>query len=320
MFYYQKFRSHNQQPPPVLVPRTMPWKFPPAPPLKTQAATNLVEAIRNQYSWSHVVHRATFLLTTICLITAYFATGRFSLFWQDLLYELSAKGFPLTTPQFRAWSVLLGHLSWVGVGSALLFLFPFAPRFFRPAHPRERASWNSEQLSKKPWHWFRFQFRKPPNGQSVWVWWVLGGYCVSCWLFNLADWANHFLLPDAVLQLSNESVVSQLVAPEFNDRTASLIGYIAPCLSAPLWEELLYRGFLLPGLWSCLFRHNFSLAALVQAVVFSAHHMSLVAALPLAVLGYAWAVLYGLSGNLWTVCLVHALWNSRVFLTGWLGL
>jgi hypothetical protein len=172
-FYYQRFRSPTQPLPPVLVPQTMPWKFPPAPPSTTQAATNLVEAIRNQYSWPHVVHRATFLLTMTCLITAYFATGRFSVFWQDILYELSAKGFPLTTPQFRAWSVLLGHLSWVGVGSALLFLFPFAPRFFRPSHPRELASSNSEaeQLPKKPWHWFRFQFSSPRNGQSVWVWW-----------------------------------------------------------------------------------------------------------------------------------------------------
>ncbi len=169
LFYYQRFRSPTQ--PPMLVPQKMPWKFPPAPSPTTEAATNLVEAIRNQYSWPHVVHRATFLWTAVCLITAYFATGRFSLFWQDMLYELSAKGFPLTTPQFRAWSVLLGHLSWVGVGSASLFLFPFAPRFFRSAFPRDLTSSNSEQLSKKPWHWFRFQFRKPQNGQSVWVWW-----------------------------------------------------------------------------------------------------------------------------------------------------
>lgn len=170
LLYYKRYRSqaHQPAPPPILVPRTMPWKFPPAPSSQSNstATSNLIDAIRSQYSWPHVVHRATFLLTTICLVTAYFATGRFSLYWQDILYELSAKGWPITTPQFRAWSVLLGHLSWAAVGSGLLYLIPFAPRFFR--RPCE-----ADQPTNKPWHWFRFQFNKPRNGKSVWVWWYV---------------------------------------------------------------------------------------------------------------------------------------------------
>lgn len=193
--YYKRFRSHATQRPPVLVPKTMPWKFPPAPPSPSSPSdgaantSHLLEAIRSQYSWPHVVHRATFLLTTICLVTAYFATGRFSLYWQDILYELSAKGFPFTTPQFRAWSVLLGHLSWVGVGSGLLYLMPFAPRFFRrQVDSREIAASNvsdeNEKTLSKPWHWFRFQFRKPSNGKSVWVWWCVFIFPM-CFRFSL---------------------------------------------------------------------------------------------------------------------------------------
>ncbi len=141
---------------------------------------------------------------------------------------------------------------------------------------------------------------------------------VSSWLFNVADLINQYVLTDQVMQdYARESVVTQLVNPENNDIWASLVGYIAPCLSAPWWEETLYRGFLLPALTQVV---GFREAVFWQGVVFSAHHMSITAALPLAVLGWTWALLYAQSGNLWTVIFIHALWNSRVFLSSWLGL
>lgn len=289
-----------------LTPQKLPWNLPSmlAEPLTNNSTTDVSDdteaAAGSSPNWPAVVHRGTFLITTASLVYAYFATGRLSLFWQDTLYQMSAKGWQLTAPLFRAWTVLLGHLSWVFTGSVLLAAIPAAPRFFGS--------------SKQPKRWFRFRFKR-----EKWWLWVLGGYLVSSWVFNLADWANHYILPAQVLQEGTESsVVSQLVAPEHNDRAASLLGYIAPCLTAPIWEEILYRGFLLAGLshWT----GRFHLSAVLQAVVFSAHHMSLAAALPLFVLGYAWAVMYGLSRNLWTVCFIHALWNSRVFLGSWLGL
>jgi membrane protease YdiL (CAAX protease family) len=304
------------------LPKQMPWKFPSATTDNssqngdnkdednTAQSQNVNTTALSTANWPAIVHRGTFLITTALLVTAYFGTGRLSLFWQDTLYQMSAAGWSLTAPLFRAWTVLLGHMSWVAVGTCLLASIPRSPRFFATASQNKNDN-NSVERSN---HWFRFDINN-----SHWWLWVVGGYFVSSWLFNVADWANNYILPAQVLQLGSESsVVSQLVAPENNDRAASIIGYIAPCITAPVWEEVLYRGFLLAGLtqWT----NNFQVAAILQAIVFSAHHMSMAAGLPLAVLGWTWAVLYRLSGNLWTVCLVHALWNSRVFLGSWLGL
>lgn len=69
--------------------------------------------------------------------------------------------------------------------------------------------------------------------------WVVGGYFVSSSLFNMADLANQFLCP---LPPDTESVVVKIINPENNDVAAMAVGSIAPCISAPWWEEVLYRG------------------------------------------------------------------------------
>lgn len=47
--------------------------------------------------------------------------------------------------------------------------------------------------------------------------------------------------------------------------------------------------------------------------------MSLSGMLPLGTLGYLWAVIYIMSGNLMVPMVIHAMWNSRVFLGSLLG-
>jgi membrane protease YdiL (CAAX protease family) len=140
---------------------------------------------------------------------------------------------------------------------------------------------------------------------------------VSSWFFNVADFANQYILPIQILQDAQESIVSQLVNPEHNDILASIVGYVAPCVTAPWWEELLYRGFCLPAFSQLM---GYKWAVFWQGIVFSAHHMSWTGALPLAVLGWTWAVVYTKSRNLSIVVLIHMMWNSRVFLGSWLGL
>jgi membrane protease YdiL (CAAX protease family) len=39
-----------------------------------------------------------------------------------------------------------------------------------------------------------------------------------------------------------------MINPEDNDIAALAVGAIAPCVCAPWWEEVLYRGFMLPAL------------------------------------------------------------------------
>ncbi|GKY93655.1 hypothetical protein MPSEU_000332900 [Mayamaea pseudoterrestris] len=374
---------------------------------------------QSSFPWHLPRHNLRFRLTTtltfLLLIQAYFLTGRMSIFWEDLLYELSARDFEITVPLFRALTVLLGHVSWVVVGVSLLTWLPRPPRFFQaaadanlitngigniPASPNNNKAGDDDSIvddvptprlpppptsgtrvvkklfrtdistlysqaglpptkattqrldvtttnekkndgsqqppsvyekgngsnesgsrreqmaapasldSNNPYYWFS-------SGSNHWMWWTIGGYFVSSWLFNLADLANQYILPSTILQDAQESTVSQLVNPENNDFLASAVGYIAPCITAPWWEEVLYRGFCLPALTQLI---GYQWAVLWQGIVFSAHHMSLTGALPLAVLGWTWAVVYTKSRNIFTVMMIHMLWNSRVFLGSWLGL
>jgi membrane protease YdiL (CAAX protease family) len=274
-----------------------------------------------EFAW--IRFRISMMITLAALVKAYFQTGTYSLFWEDLLYSMSAAGWPLTIPLSRSIQVLAGHLTWVAAGSTILWTVPRPPPFFHSPIPISQSSSiingsnggssNRSVPAASSYQWFRMSLTK-----CNWLWWTIGGYFVSSWLFNIADAMNRYILPAQVLQDAAESVVTQLVQPEHNDVWASVIGYIAPCITAPVWEELLYRGFLLAGLTAWTGSWHFS--CILQAILFSAHHMSITAALPLAVLGYTWAVLYTHSRNLWTVIAVHAMWNSRVFFGSWFGL
>lgn len=68
---------------------------------------------------------------------------------------------------------------------------------------------------------------------------MVGGYFVSSSLFNLADLVNQFVCP---IPPDTESLVVQMINPEDNDVAAMAVGSIAPCITAPWWEEVLYRG------------------------------------------------------------------------------
>uniref|UniRef100_A0A7S1XHH8 CAAX prenyl protease 2/Lysostaphin resistance protein A-like domain-containing protein n=1 Tax=Compsopogon caeruleus TaxID=31354 RepID=A0A7S1XHH8_9RHOD len=234
--------------------------------------------------------KRTLAPTTGILIVSYLASGYGAVFCEQVLCLLSVYGVPLTIPTLRAWKVLLGHLMWVYMGIRILNrrLSPFFP----PKGTWLRWKWNAN-----------------------WLWWSIGGYAVSALLFNCADVVNQFILPSSVF--SEESVVNKLVNPENRDLFAMGIGSIGPCMSAPIFEEVLYRGFLLPALTAFF---PLSLAIPVSSVLFAIHHLNLSGVLPLSVLGLAWAIIYTQSRNLVVTILIHAMWNSRVFLVSLLGL
>ena len=175
--------------------------------------------------------------------------------------------------------------------------------------------------------------------RANWAWWVVGGYAITLLLSHVTDIANTLILPERWLGGHERNVVSRMNAfgSEGNggaepfsspfspglglgplaDVVALGIGSVAPCISAPWWEELFYRGFVYPWLASFL---PMLIATPGSALLFAAHHAQGDALLPLASLGMSWALLYLLSGNLFVVMLVHAMWNSRIFLTSLLAL
>ena len=238
--------------------------------------------------------RLTSSVALFLLVVSYFLTGYIASFMELSLYALAAV-CPMTIAMHRSLVVLLGHLAWVVIGSLLLRIILRPQPFFGG-----KGKWYTNQIRNK-----------------TWVWWTMGGYFISSWLFNIADFLNQMVLPKEVFDTAAEGVVSQLINPENNDFLASLVGYIAPCMSAPWWEEVLYRGFILPALTLQL---KFWPAVFVSGLIFSLHHVSATGAIPLAFLGWIWAVIYAKSGNLLVTILIHAMWNSRVFLGSWLGL
>ena len=168
--------------------------------------------------------------------------------------------------------------------------------------------WKVKKIGASDWMTF--------DKNSNWVWWAAAGYSVSVLLFRVADWLNGSVVPSDWFDDIADNIVHQMVTPEGNDIIALLIGAIAPCLSAPLWEEIFYRGLIYPFLCSVF---PMALATPLSALIFALHHGRKQVFIQLFTLGSLWASLYVLSGNLFVSVVVHSLWNSRVFLGSFLG-
>jgi len=145
--------------------------------------------------------------------------------------------------------------------------------------------------------------------ETNWAWWVCFGYSISLLVFRLSDWANLRFMPSSWFE--NESFFAQtLLSQESNDGLALAITATATCFSAPLWEELFYRGLIFPFLSSIF---PMPVATPLSAIIFAVHHLRKDSFIPLAALGMAWSIIYLKSGNLLTTILLHSLWNIRVF-------
>jgi uncharacterized protein len=149
--------------------------------------------------------------------------------------------------------------------------------------------------------WFRFRL------QDKWFLWGLGGYCAALPIVVVVSLINQQVWQgqggsNALLQLVLES----------QDTVALSIFFFTAAIAAPLFEEVLFRGFLLPSLtryfsvWGAIF---------VSALLFAIAHLSLSEILPLSALGVVLGVVYTRSRNLLAPMLVHSLWNSGTLLS-----
>lgn len=82
-------------------------------------------------------------------------------------------------------------------------------------------------------------------------------------------------------------------------------------LVAPLTEEFFFRRFLFRNI---LRRTNAPIAAALSSACFALAHANLVSALPLFVLGCAFAAVYRKTGRLGASMLLHSLFNTATFL------
>ncbi|KAL8192725.1 hypothetical protein R6Q57_027173 [Mikania cordata] len=80
---------------------------------------------------------------------------------------------------------------------------------------------------------------------------------------------------------------------------------------APIWEEIVFRGFLLPSLTRYM---ALWCSILVSSLAFALAHFNMRRMLPLVFLGMVMGTVYTRSRNLLPSILLHSLWNAFVFI------
>lgn len=153
-----------------------------------------------------------------------------------------------------------------------------------------------------PSDWFKFSIR------GKWPIDVILG----CFMFPLVNRLSQFnldllpVLPSTPVTLSSveQSIISR-------DPIAMALYALVLVVCAPLWEEIVFRGFLLPSLTKYM---PVWCSILVSAIAFALAHFNVQRMLPLIFLGIVMGVIYTRSRNLLPAMLLHSLWNGFVFL------
>ena len=131
-----------------------------------------------------------------------------------------------------------------------------------------------------------------------------------CTVFPIVSTLNNFNsnlmpIPSTTLPVSpwEQSLLS-------ND-LVSICFYVAVVsLVAPVWEEMIFRGFLLPS-FTRYFRMDVSV--LLSSLIFALAHFSMERLIPLTFLGMLMCVVYARSKNILAPIILHSLWNAFAF-------
>ena len=133
---------------------------------------------------------------------------------------------------------------------------------------------------------------------------------LGCTVFPIVSTLNNFNsnlmpIPSTTLPVSpwEQSLLS-------ND-LVSICFYVAVVsLVAPVWEEMIFRGFLLPS-FTRYFRMDVSV--LLSSLIFALAHFSMERLIPLTFLGMLMCVVYARSKNILAPIILHSLWNAFAF-------
>jgi membrane protease YdiL (CAAX protease family) len=153
-----------------------------------------------------------------------------------------------------------------------------------------------------PSGWFKFSF------DGKWQFHVALG-CLMFPLVNRLSQVNLNLLP--VLPSTPVTVSSVEQSIVARDPVAMVLYAVVVSVCAPIWEEIVFRGFLLPSLTKYM---PVWCSILVSSVVFALAHFNMQRMLPLVFLGVVMGAVFARSRNLLPSMLLHSLWNAFVFL------
>ena len=208
------------------------------------------------------------------LIVGFFFVGQLLI---PFVLSLSGLSFATTGSRGRALYSMLFYLLMSASGIAVL----------------AGSIWTYRPI---PSGWFRLKLF------DRWPLWGVGGYVVALPLMIAISALNQQIWKG---QGGNNPLL-QTVLQE-SDTVALLLFFLTAAVAAPLFEEVLFRGFLLPSLTRYMPVWG---AILLSSFIFAAAHLSLSEVLPLTLLGAILAWVYTRSRNLLSPMLLHSLWNS----------
>jgi membrane protease YdiL (CAAX protease family) len=208
------------------------------------------------------------------LIAGFFFAGQIVL---PLVSQLLGVGFSAFDSRARAAYALIYYLAMAGISLFVLYL---SIRDFLPL-PKE---------------WFRLK------SKSNWLLWGVGGYLVALPLMILVSWVNQQIWQGQ----GGSNPLLQIVLEE-GDAVALGMFFATAAIAAPIFEEILFRGFLLPSLTRYL---PVGWAIALSSLIFATAHLSLSEVLPLTLLGAVLGFVYTRSRSLLSPILLHSLWNS----------
>ncbi|CDR96307.1 hypothetical protein, conserved [Babesia bigemina] len=236
----------------------------------------------------------TIPLVAAGLLGSFYLSGYTAQAVDNGMLLFSAMDFPISVALQRSARILISHLSWVLVGAKML------------SHIMPLKGTNTE--------WFAM------NPKDLWVYKALAGYFVSCTIYNITDVVFNAaqalkkkLAPNET-DVDDEMMEGVLIEP--SELFPAIIASLGPCLTAPWWEEMLYRIFTFKALNVKLPRR---MATVLSAFIFAAHHMNPRSLLQLFGLGILWSLIEQGTNNVFVNIAIHSMWNTRIMLGTLLG-
>jgi uncharacterized protein len=135
---------------------------------------------------------------------------------------------------------------------------------------------------------------------------------LGCLLFPLVNLLSHMnisLVPMSPSPVVGVSSVEQSIVAR--DPVAMALYAVVVTVCAPVWEEIVFRGFLLPSLTRYM---PLPWSILASAAAFALAHFNAQRVVPLIFLGVVMGGVFSRSRNLLASTVLHSLWNGFVFL------
>ncbi len=218
-------------------------------------------------------------ITWQVLIVGFFFIGQFVL---PLLLGILNINPVNSSLRIKALYVLSTYILMAGGGISVLY---FSIKSFFPL----------------PQDWFKFKLN------SNWFIWGFAGYLVAIPLVLLVS-----LINQQIWQGQGGSNPLLFLALQSKDKVALAVFLVTASIAAPIFEEIMFRGFLLPSLTRYV---SVTGAILISGLIFAVAHLSLSEVLPLATLGIVLGFVYTRSRNLLAPMLLHCLWNSGTLIS-----